>query len=51
MDIKFLQRSCRGVGDLSQAVKELASMPKGSKAVVGVCTDDGEGTAALLENS
>lgn len=40
-----------GARDLSQAVKELAGMPKGSKAIVSVCADGGEGTVALLENS
>jgi len=40
-----------GARDLSQAVKELAAMPKGSRAVVSVCADGGEGVVALLENS
>lgn len=40
-----------GARDLSQAVKELAAMPKGSRAIVSVCADGGEGTIALLENS
>jgi acetyl-CoA C-acetyltransferase/acetyl-CoA acyltransferase len=40
-----------GARDLSQAVKELAAMPKGSKAIVSVCADGGQGTVALLENS
>ncbi|MDY0885880.1 acetyl-CoA C-acyltransferase [Dongia soli] len=40
-----------GARDLSQAVKELAKMPKGSRAVVSVCADGGEGAVALLENS
>lgn len=40
-----------GARDLSQAVKELAAMPKGSKAIVSVCADGGEGTVALLENN
>lgn len=39
-----------GARDLSQAVKELAKMPKGSKAIVSVCADGGEGAVALLEN-
>ncbi len=39
-----------GARDLSQAVKELAAMPKGSKAIVSVCADGGHGTVALLEN-
>jgi len=39
-----------GARDLSQAVKELAEMPKGAKAIVSVCADGGEGTVALLEN-
>jgi acetyl-CoA C-acetyltransferase/acetyl-CoA acyltransferase len=39
-----------GARDLSQAVKELAAMPKGSKAIVSVCADGGHGTVALLDN-
>jgi acetyl-CoA C-acetyltransferase/acetyl-CoA acyltransferase len=40
-----------GARDLSQAAKELAAMPRGSKAVVSVCADGGQGVVALLENS
>jgi acetyl-CoA C-acetyltransferase len=40
-----------GARDLSQAVKELTAMPKGSKAIVSVCADGGEGAVALLENT
>jgi acetyl-CoA C-acetyltransferase len=39
-----------GARDLSQAVKELAAMPKGARAIVSVCADGGEGTVTLLEN-
>lgn len=39
-----------GARDLSQAVKELAAMPPGSKAVVSVCADGGQGAVALLES-
>ena len=39
-----------GARDLSQAVKELAAMPKVSKAIVSVCADGGQGTVALVEN-
>jgi acetyl-CoA C-acetyltransferase len=39
-----------GARDLSQAVKELAAMAKGSRAIVSVCADGGEGAVALLEN-
>jgi len=39
-----------GARILSQAVKELAAMPKGSRAIVSVCADGGLGTVALLEN-
>jgi acetyl-CoA C-acetyltransferase len=39
-----------GARILSQAVKELAAMPKGSRAVVSICADGGLGTVALLEN-
>ncbi|MGB3810728.1 MAG: acetyl-CoA C-acyltransferase [Parvibaculum sp.] len=38
-----------GARILSQAVKELAAMPRGSRAIVSICTDGGEGTVALLE--
>jgi acetyl-CoA C-acetyltransferase len=38
-----------GARILSQAVKELAAMPKGSKAIVSICADGGQGTMALLE--
>lgn len=39
-----------GARDLSQAVKELAAMPAGSRAIVSVCADGGEGAVALLES-
>lgn len=32
-----------------QAVKELAALPQGSRAIVGICADGGQGTVALLE--
>src|SRR6266852_1187996 len=38
-----------GARILSQAVKELAAMPKGSRAVVSICADGGLGTVALLK--
>jgi acetyl-CoA C-acetyltransferase len=38
-----------GARILSQAVKELADRPKGSKAIVSICADGGQGTMALLE--
>lgn len=38
-----------GARILSQAIKELAAMPSGSRAIVSICTDGGEGTVALLE--
>ena len=38
-----------GARILSQAVRELAAMPKGSRAIVSVCADGGLGTVALLE--
>ena len=37
-----------GARILSQAVKTLAAMPKGSRAVVSICADGGQGTVALL---
>ena len=39
-----------GARDLSQAVKELSTFPKGSRAIVSVCADGGEGAVALLES-
>jgi acetyl-CoA C-acetyltransferase/acetyl-CoA acyltransferase len=38
-----------GARILSQAAKELAGMPTGSRAIVSVCADGGQGTVALLE--
>jgi len=38
-----------GARILSQAVKELAAMPKGTRAVVSICADGGLGTVALLQ--
>jgi len=34
----------------SQAVKELAALPHGSRAIVSICADGGLGTVALLQN-
>jgi acetyl-CoA C-acetyltransferase len=39
-----------GARILSQAVKELATLPKGSRAIVSICADGGLGTVALMEN-
>jgi acetyl-CoA C-acetyltransferase len=39
-----------GARILSQAVKELAAMSRGSRAVVSICADGGLGTVALLQN-
>ena len=39
-----------GARILGQAVKELAAMPGGSRAIVSICADGGEGRVALLEN-
>ena len=39
-----------GARILSQAVKELAALPKGCRAIVSICADGGLGTVALLEN-
>ena len=39
-----------GARILSQAVKELAAMPQGRRAIVSICADGGLGTVALLEN-
>ena len=38
-----------GARILSQAVKELATMPPASRAIVSICSDGGLGTVALLE--
>jgi len=39
-----------GARILSQAVKELAQRPKGSRAIVSICADGGLGTVALLQS-
>ncbi|MGC1303751.1 MAG: acetyl-CoA C-acyltransferase [Caulobacteraceae bacterium] len=39
-----------GARILSQAVKELAAMPPGARAIVSICADGGLGTVALLQN-
>jgi len=39
-----------GARILSQALKELAALPKGSRAIVSICADGGLGTVALLEH-
>lgn len=38
-----------GARILSQAAKELAAMPSGTKAIVSLCADGGQGTVGLLE--
>jgi len=38
-----------GARILSQAAKELIALPPGSRAIVSVCADGGQGTVALLE--
>jgi acetyl-CoA C-acetyltransferase len=38
-----------GARILSQTVKELTRLPAGSRAIVSICADGGEGTVALLE--
>jgi acetyl-CoA C-acetyltransferase len=38
-----------GARILSQAIKELAARPSGSRAIVSICADGGQGTMALLE--
>ena len=40
-----------GARILSQAAKELGAMPAGSRALVSVCADGGQGTVALLERA
>jgi acetyl-CoA C-acetyltransferase len=39
-----------GARILSQAVKELAALSKGSRAIVSICADGGLGSVALLEH-
>jgi acetyl-CoA C-acetyltransferase len=39
-----------GARILSQAVKELAAMPAGNRAIVSICADGGLGSVALLQN-
>lgn len=39
-----------GARILAQAVKELSTMPRGSRAIVSICADGGLGTVALLES-
>lgn len=38
-----------GARILSQAVKELAALPQGSRAIVSICADGGLGTVTLLQ--
>ncbi|MGH9807878.1 MAG: acetyl-CoA C-acyltransferase, partial [Terriglobia bacterium] len=38
-----------GARILSQAIKELAALPKGSRAIVSICADGGLGSVALLQ--
>jgi acetyl-CoA C-acetyltransferase len=38
-----------GARILSQAVKELAAMGKGKRAIVTICADGGQGSVVLLE--
>jgi acetyl-CoA C-acetyltransferase len=40
-----------GARILSQAVKELAAMPAGTRAIVSICADGGQGSVALLQNA
>jgi acetyl-CoA C-acetyltransferase len=40
-----------GARILSQAVKELAAMGAGARAIVSICADGGQGTVALLQNA
>ena len=38
-----------GARILSQAVKELAAMPAGWRAIVSICADGGQGSVVLLQ--
>jgi acetyl-CoA C-acetyltransferase len=40
-----------GARIISMAVKELAAMPKGQRAIVSICTDGGQGSVLLLESA
>jgi acetyl-CoA C-acetyltransferase len=40
-----------GARIISQAVKELSSLPTGARAIVSVCADGGQGTVALLKRA
>ena len=40
-----------GARIISMAVKELAAMPKGQRAIVSICADGGLGTVLLLESA
>lgn len=40
-----------GARILSQAIKELAALPSGARALVSICADGGLGTMALLANA
>ena len=42
--------SATGARILSQAVKELAAMPAGTRAIVSICADGGQGSVVLLQN-
>ncbi|MGQ0583034.1 MAG: acetyl-CoA C-acyltransferase [Reyranella sp.] len=39
-----------GARIISMAVKELAAMPKGQRAIVSICADGGQGSVLLLES-
>lgn len=38
-----------GARIISQALKEISAMPAGSRAIVSICTDGGQGSVVLLE--
>ena len=38
-----------GARILSQAVKQLSTLPSGQRAIVSICADGGQGTVALLQ--
>ena len=40
-----------GARIISQAVKELDTMPKGQRAIVSICADGGQGSVLLLESA
>ena len=47
-DFKF---GATGARILSQTIKEMVELPRGSRAIVRICADGGQGSVALLERA